>query len=198
MFDNKNPIDVFKMWLEEAKKTELNNPNAMAIATVDELGIPQNRMVLLKDIVGEDLVFYTNKNSQKAKAMHANKNVAVLFHWKSLRRQVCITGVVDFVDKDNNQKYFSSRSTISRLEAIASKQSQVLTDKKILIDKVNKLKKKYSDLEDKKIPCPEYWGGYQIKPSKVELWLGGENRLHDRFEYIKDETNNWICSRLYP
>jgi len=198
MFDNKNPIDVFKMWLDEAKKTEINDPNAMAIATVDELGIPQNRMVLLKDIVGEDLVFYTNKHSQKAKAMHTNKNVAVLFHWKSLSRQVRITGVVDFVDKDNDQEYFSSRATISRLGAISSEQSQVLTDKKILINKVNELKKKYSDLEDKKIPCPEYWGGYKIKPNKIELWMDGENRLHDRFEYTKDKTNNWVGSRLYP
>ena len=94
------------MWLDEATKTEINDPNAMAIATVDEKGIPQNRMVLLKDIVGEDLVFYTNKNSQKAKAMKANKNVAVLFHWKTLSRQVRITGVVEFADKDNDQKYF--------------------------------------------------------------------------------------------
>ncbi|MFL2660031.1 MAG: pyridoxamine 5'-phosphate oxidase [Alphaproteobacteria bacterium] len=198
MFDNKNPIDVFKMWLDEATKTEINDPNAMAIATVDEKGIPQNRMVLLKDIVGEDLVFYTNKNSQKAKAMKANKNVAVLFHWKTLSRQVRITGVVEFADKDNDQKYFSSRSTMSRLGAIASKQSQVLADKKILIDKVDELKKEYSDLEDKKIPCPEYWGGYKIKPNKVELWMDGENRLHDRFEYTKDKNNNWVGSRLYP
>ncbi|MGB1361397.1 MAG: pyridoxamine 5'-phosphate oxidase [Alphaproteobacteria bacterium] len=194
--ENKNPFDVLKSWLVEAEKSEPNDPNAMALATVDKNGVPQNRMVLLKDIVGEDLVFYTNKDGQKARAMNDNQNVAVLFHWKSLRRQVRVTGTVSFVDKSENQKYFSSRATISQLGAIASKQSQPLNDKQTLIDDVKSLEEKYDDSHE--IPCPDHWGGYKITATKIELWIDGENRLHDRFEFIKDSNDNWISTRLYP
>ena len=195
MTDN-NPFDIFKQWLSEAEISEINDPNAMAIATVDKNGVPQNRMVLLKDVVGEDLIFYTNKTSQKGLALEGNKNIAVLFHWKSLRRQVRITGTVSMVDKSESQKYFSSRATISQLGAIASKQSQPLNDKQILIDDVKKLEQQYAGAEE--IPCPEHWGGYRITTNKIELWQDGENRLHDRFEYEKNENGKWTCQRLYP
>ena len=194
--NNQNPFDIFKQWLGEAEKSEINDPNAMAIATVDKNGIPQNRMVLLKDIVGEDLIFYTNKDSQKGLAMADNKNVAVLFHWKTLRKQVRITGTVSFVEVSESQKYFSSRATISQLGAIASKQSKPLNDKQTLIDDVANLQKQYANADE--IPCPDHWGGYRITANKIELWQDGENRLHDRFQYEKNESGEWIGQRLYP
>ena len=170
--ENNNPIDTFKQWLNDAQKSEINDPNAMALATIGADGYPQNRMVLLKSASKDGFIFYTNKTSNKAKSIEHNNNVALLFHWKTLRRQVRITGKIETVDTAQNQQHFNQRATISQLGAWASKQSQPLDSRDTLIKRVNEMQEKFKDTNE--IPCPDFWGGYMVVPEKIELWIDGE------------------------
>ena len=194
--DLENPIELFNEWMEEAKKKEPNDPNAVALATSNKNNIPSVRMVLLKDFSEKGFVFYTNLNSQKGNELKENPHAAMCFHWKSLLRQIRITGKITLVSDQVADKYYSSRAYESRIGAWASKQSEELSSRDQLIKSIEKLKKKYSD--QTKVPRPNHWSGWNLSPTSIEFWLDGENRIHERLKYNKDYSGNWIRSLLSP
>ena len=194
--DLDNPIDLFVDWFNEAKKTEINDPNALALATVGEKGIPSVRMVLLKDFNKDGFVFYTNLNSQKGNELKENPNAAMCFHWKSLLRQIRIIGKVSLVSDQIADEYYSSRAYESRIGAWASKQSEKLNSRDQLIKSIQDYKKKYSNKSD--VPRPSHWSGWNLSPDSIEFWLDGENRIHERLKYSKDNSGKWIKSLLSP
>ena len=191
-----NPIELFQEWLALATEQEINDPNAMCLATSTKEGIPSSRMVLLKSVGEQGFCFNTNKTSNKAKDLLENPIASLTFHWKSLRRQVRVVGKVVETSVHENQKYFETRATISQMGAWASKQSQPLPNKKIFIDRVKKMEEKFANTNP--VPCPDHWGGFRIIPNSIELWIDGENRLHDRFLFTKNENEEWQSTRLYP
>jgi len=194
--DLDNPIDLFGEWFKEAKKNEINDPNALALATASKTGIPSVRMVLLKDFNNDGFVFYTNLNSQKSNEIKSNLNASMCFHWKSLLRQVRITGELSKVtDKDANN-YYNSRSYLSRIGAWASNQSSVLKSRDELLNSIEEFKKKYP--YDKDIPRPKYWSGWNLTPNEIEFWLDVKDRIHERLLYSKIENNNWEKKLLSP
>jgi len=194
--DLDNPIDLFGEWFKEAKKNEINDPNALALATASKTGIPSVRMVLLKDFNNDGFVFYTNLNSQKSNEIKSNLNASMCFHWKSLLRQVRITGELSKVtDKDANN-YYNSRSYLSKIGAWASNQSSVLKSRDELLNSIEEFKKKYP--YDKDIPRPKYWSGWNLTPNEIEFWLDVKDRIHERLLYSKIENNNWEKKLLSP
>ena len=195
IFDGADPILIAKKWLKEAEKIEINDANAMALASVDQEGCPNVRMVLLKEIESNAFIFYTNYNSVKANEIVESGNAAMVIHWKSLRRQVRVRGKIEKTSSDQANKYFVSRSLNSRYGAIASDQSKPLDSREILLRRVNEV----AEQEGQNPKRPENWGGFKIIPFEIELWADGEDRLHDRFRYIfKSELKNWSKQRLYP
>lgn len=195
IFAGDNPIEIARNWLAEAEKTEINDPNAIALSTVDPDGLPNARMVLLKDIEDDAFVFYTNYGSKKAQEIDAAGKAAFVMHWKSLRRQVRVRGVVEKVDGPQADEYFNSRSLKSRLGAIASKQSQPLESRAKLIGEVAVVTAKNGIKPSR----PEYWGGYRIRPLEIELWADGTHRLHDRYRWSRLGVDDvWEICRLYP
>ena len=194
--DLDNPIDLFGEWFKEAKKNEINDPNALALATASKTGIPSVRMVLLKDFNNDGFVFYTNLNSQKSNEIKSNPNASMCFHWKSLLRQVRITGELSKVtDKDANN-YYNSRSYLSRIGAWASNQSSVLKSRDELLKSIDEFKKKYPN--EKNIPRPKHWSGWNLTPNEIEFWLDVKDRIHERLLYSKIENNNWEKKLLSP
>ena len=194
--DLNNPIDLFGEWFNEAKKNEINDPNALALATASKTGIPSVRMVLLKDFNNDGFVFYTNLNSQKSNEIKSNLNASMCFHWKSLLRQVRITGELSKVtDKDANN-YYNSRSYLSKIGAWASNQSSVLKSRDELLNSIEEFKKKYP--YDKDIPRPKHWSGWNLTPNEIEFWLDVKDRIHERLLYSKIENNNWEKKLLSP
>ena len=193
--DEDNPIDLFKEWFEEAKKTENNDPNAVAVGTVNNEGYPSVRMVLLKDYDDNGFVFYTNFNSDKSKAIKLNPKISMCFHWKSLLRQIRIIGIASKVSDKEADDYFDSRSYGSRIGAWASDQSSVLNSREDLLKSIEKYKEKFPD--NNNVPRPPYWSGWRLKPEEVEFWLDGENRIHERLKYIK-KKNFWQRVLLSP
>ncbi len=194
--DLDNPIDLFREWFKEAKKNEINDPNALALATASKTGIPSVRMVLLKDFNNDGFVFYTNLNSQKSNEIKSNLNASMCFHWKSLLRQVRITGELSKVtDKDANN-YYNSRSYLSKIGAWASNQSSVLKSRDELLNSIEEFKKKYP--YDKDIPRPKHWSGWNLAPNEIEFWLDVKDRIHERLLYSKIENNNWEKKLLSP
>ena len=191
---NQKPIDLFKDWFEEAKKSEINDPNAMNLATISLDGKPSSRIVLLKSYNDEGFVFYTNSNSKKGKAISTNTNVAINFHWKSLNKQIRIEGTVSMISEFEADKYYNSRPHGSRIGAWASLQSEELNDRSILIKRVEDYEKKFQNSE---IQRPSHWNGYLVKPNLIEFWQEMPFRLHDRVEF-KKENENWIARKLYP
>ena len=191
-----NPFNLFEEWFGEAKKSETNDPNALALATVNKLGIPSVRMVLLKGYSAKGFVFYTNLNSRKSKDIKINPNASMCFHWKSLLRQIRIVGKINSVQVEEADKYYNSRSYGSRIGAWASKQSTILNSRDELYESIDDYKKKFP--EENKVPRPNYWSGWNLSPSEVEFWLDGENRIHQRLKYIKDENNSWKKVLLSP
>jgi len=193
--DLDDPIELFKLWMDDAKKSEPNDPNAVSLATSNN-NFPSVRMVLLKDFSQNGFIFYTNLNSQKGNELKENPKAAMCFHWKSLLRQIRINGVVTQVADDVADKYYNSRSYESRIGAWASKQSKELTSRDQLIDSIKKYKGKYND--ENNVPRPSHWSGWVLSPQSIEFWLDGDSRIHERLKYIKDSSDQWIKSLLSP
>ena len=193
--DLDDPIELFKLWMDDAKKSEPNDPNAVSLATSNN-NFPSVRMVLLKDFSQNGFIFYTNLNSQKGNELKENPKAAMCFHWKSLLRQIRINGVVTQVADDIADKYYNSRSYESRIGAWASKQSKELTSRDQLIDSIKEYKDKYND--ENNVPRPSHWSGWILSPQSIEFWLDGDSRIHERLKYVKDSSDHWIKSLLSP
>ena len=194
--DLNNPIDLFGQWFNEAKKTEINDPNALSLATVGKNGIPSVRMVLLKDFNSDGFVFYTNLNSRKSEEIKSNANASMCFHWKSLLRQVRITGKISKVSDADADNYYNSRSYGSRIGAWASNQSSILKSRDELLKSIEEFKKKYPN--ENNVPRPKYWSGWNLTPHEIEFWLDGKNRMHERLRYTKKNNNDWEKNLLNP
>jgi pyridoxamine 5'-phosphate oxidase len=193
--DKNDPIDLFEAWMNEAKKTEPNDPNAVALGTSGD-NSPSIRMVLLKDFNKDGFVFYTNLDSQKGNELKNNPKAAMCFHWKSLLRQVRINGTVKKVSDKVADEYYNTRGYESRIGAWASKQSSILNNRDELLNSIEKYKKKYSNKNE--VPRPNHWSGWNLTPSSIEFWLDGDSRIHERLKYIKDDSENWTKSLLSP
>ena len=194
--DLDDPFELFEEWFEAAKKKEINDPNALALGTASKDGVPSVRMVLLKGFDKDGFIFYTNLKSQKSKELKENPNATMCFHWKSLLRQIRIVGKLNLVDDKIADDYYSTRAYESRIGAWASKQSSILKSRDELLNNLENFKKKYSDKD--KVPRPDHWSGWNLKPSSIEFWLDGDNRIHERLKYTLDNNNNWEKSLLSP
>lgn len=194
-FAGDDPFAIIRRWMGEAEARELNDPNAIALSTVDAAGMPNARMVLLKDVEDDAFVFYTNYESAKARELdHAGK-AAFVMHWKSLRRQVRVRGHVEKEDGPQADAYYASRSLKSRLGAWASAQSQPLDSRATLMAKVAKVTAQHGTNPAR----PPFWGGYRITPVEIEFWADGAFRLHDRFRWSREKSGApWSISRLSP
>ncbi len=191
---NADPIDLFDKWYEEAKNTEVNDPNAMNLATISKDNKPSSRIVLLKSFSVKGFIFYTNTLSKKGKSLDNNKYVALNFHWKSLLKQIRIEGEVTIVSENEADEYFNSRPLDSRIGAWASSQSYYLKDRSELLKKFEIIKEKFAN---KPINRPHHWTGYLVNPNLIEFWQDKPHRLHDRVEYRKTESG-WEARNLYP
>ena len=194
--DTNDPIELFKVWMNEAKSSELNDPNALALATADKNSIPSVRMVLLKDFNKDGFVFYTNLESQKGIEIKDNPNASMCFHWKSLLRQIRISGKLSKVSDKIADEYYNSRSYESRIGAWASKQSSILNNRDVLISSIKEYKEKYNDQDQ--VPRPKHWSGWNLSPKSIEFWLDGDNRIHERLKYAKNSNDIWNKSLLSP
>ena len=192
---NADPIEQFNAWLKQAVDAELQDPTAMTVATVGQDGQPSQRIVLLKDVSPQGFVFYTNYGSRKAQELEANNKISLHFPWHVLERQVKICGVAQKVPASQAAKYFLSRPEESQLAAWASRQSQPISTRQLLMQQFAHMKEKFAD---GKIPLPDFWGGYCVVPHQIEFWQGGGNRLHDRFVYTKQSSGDWGIERLAP
>ena len=193
--DEANPVDLFKKWFAVAEKSEINDPNALSVATSSKEGIPSVRMVLLKGLSDKGFVFYTNFNSKKGSDLKSNPNASMCFHWKSLRRQVRVTGKVSVVENEEADKYFSSRKYGSKISAWASSQSKQMKNRDEFLNKIKEYEKKYP--KEKDVPRPPHWSGWRVLPNEIEFWLELDNRSHQRLVY-KKESGKWIKEMLYP
>jgi len=193
--DLDNPFELFKIWMKEAEKKEENDPNALSLATANKNGAPSVRIVLLKDVNAEGFVFYTNLESQKSKEIYENPNASMCFHWKSLLRQVRVSGKISIVADSEADKYFHSRPHGSKIGAWASKQSKVLANRAELEKRMDDYKKQFNNT--KNIPRPSNWSGWMLKPDSIEFWLGEADRIHERLRYFKVK-NQWNKELLYP
>ncbi|QHS64053.1 pyridoxamine 5'-phosphate oxidase [Chitinophaga agri] len=189
-----DPLDQFERWWKDATSGELDEPNAMTLATSTPDGFPSARIVLLKSFDEEGFTFFTNYESQKARDMAANPNVSLLFFWRELERQVRIYGTVSKTSPEISDEYYKSRPLGSRVGAIASPQSRVIPGRSFLEENVRMVAERYV-LEDPERPA--YWGGYVVKPVKIEFWQGRSSRLHDRILYTL-ENGKWLIDRLAP
>ena len=190
-----DPFALFDAWFAEAKASEPNDPEAMAVATVDAEGLPSSRMVLLKGHGPEGFVFYTNLDSRKGGELASNVNVALLFHWKSLRRQVRIEGAVNAVSDDEADAYFATRGRISRIGAWASDQSRPLKDHETLEARVEAIRQRF---EGEDVPRPPRWSGFRVIPRSIEFWSDRAHRLHERNLYVRNAGGGWDDGMLYP
>ncbi len=193
--DLDDPIKLFEEWFNEAKKTEINDPNALALATVDKSSVPTVRMVLLKNFNNSGFVFFTNLNSMKSNDLKKNPNASLCFHWKSLLRQIRITGKISKVSDEDADTYYQTRSYGSRIGAWASKQSSILKNREDLYKSIEDYKKKYPDKNN--VPRPKNWSGWNLKPNSIEFWLDGQDRIHQRLKYIR-KNNTWEKFLLNP
>ena len=194
--DLDDPIQLFNEWMNEAKKTELNDPNAVSLATSNRNNVPSVRMVLLKDFSQNGFVFYTNLNSQKGNELKENPYAAMCFHWKSLLRQIRIVGKISLVSDEVADEYYSSRAYDSRIGAWASNQSEELKSRDQLMKSIEDFKKKFNN--EKNVPRPSHWSGWNLSPESIEFWLDGENRIHERLKYFKNSSDDWSKSLLSP
>ena len=191
-----NPMELFQKWFHEADNSDAGSEaNAMTLATLGDDGFPKNRIVLLKKFTYEGFIFYTNYLSEKGKAIAAHPKVSLSFFWEKLERQVIIKGVASKISENLSDGYFESRPDGSKLGAIVSNQSTVISSRSVLEEALNTLEKKY---KGKEIPRPDYWGGYIVKPKSIEFWQGRPNRLHDRLRYRLENDLDWVLERLAP
>jgi pyridoxamine 5'-phosphate oxidase len=196
IFDRDEPFELFAEWLADARKKEVNDPNAMALATVDAEGIPDVRMVLLKDVDRDGFVFYTNLGSAKGQQLAAHPAAALCFHWKSLRRQVRVRGAVEPVKPEEADEYFASRARNSRIGAWASTQSRPLESRFALEKAVAQQAARFGLGE---VPRPAHWSGFRLHPLQMEFWRDRPFRLHDRLVFSRvDSVSPWATDRLYP
>ncbi len=189
------PFKQFEAWFKDANDYHVVEPNAMTLSTVDHEGRPTQRSVLLKYFDKSGFVFFTNYNSRKAKHIENNRNVALLFPWFGLERQVEIDGFAEKVSSSESLRYFASRPRGSQLGAWVSNQSSVVSARSILLNKMAEFKQKFASGS---VPIPPFWGGYRVKPIRIEFWQGGKNRLHDRIEYKLSDDDSWQRQRLAP
>ncbi|WP_257281382.1 pyridoxamine 5'-phosphate oxidase [Endozoicomonas sp. ISHI1] len=189
-----DPFQQFDLWFQQAVEAQLTEPNAMSLATTSKEGLPSLRTVLLKYVSPGGFVFFTNYSSRKARDIADNPNVAIMFPWVSLERQVTVRGRAEKISKTDSLKYFTSRPHGSQLGAWVSQQSSVITGRKVLEMKLEEMKRKF---KEGKVPLPDFWGGYRIIPDTIEFWQGRPNRLHDRFLYTRT-ASNWTIERLSP
>jgi pyridoxamine 5'-phosphate oxidase len=195
LFAGDDPFQIARRWLAEAEKTEINDPNAIALSTVDADGLPNVRMVLLKDIEPAAFVFYTNYTSQKAQELDGAGKAAFVMHWKSLRRQIRVRGTISREDGPQADEYYASRSLKSKLGAWASQQSKPLASRAALLAEVAKVTARHGPNPSR----PPFWGGYRIVPTHIEFWADGAFRLHDRFAWSRQTGEDaWRIERLSP
>jgi len=196
LFAGSNPFELAQRWLDAAWKTEPNDANAMALATVTGDGLPNVRMVLLKEIEANGFVFYTNRTSAKGRELEAVAKAAGVLHWKSQRQQLRFRGPVEMVDAAMSDAYFATRHPQSRAAAVASKQSQPLASRQVMLDATAAVAEASGGAPAR----PEHWGGYRIRPVEIEFWADGDHRTHDRFRWTRAsaEAQEWRVARLYP
>lgn len=187
-------IQQFEKWWSEAVEAEIDEPNAMTLATVNEQGFPSARIVLVKDISDEGFSFFTNYKSNKANEIASHNRVALSFFWKELERQVRIEGVIEKLSAEASDTYFASRPRGSKIAAWSSPQSEVIADRSVLENNEETFTEEFLD---KEVTRPPHWGGYLVKPVSIEFWQGRSSRMHDRLKYIK-EGNDWKIVRLAP
>ena len=191
-----NPMEQFQKWFYEVEATDgLEEPNAMTLSTIGLDGFPKNRVVLMKKYTFEGFIFYTNYKSEKGKAIEKHPEVCLSFFWPNMERQIIIKGSVEKIAKNLSDGYFESRPLGSRLGAIVSPQSDIISSREVLESKLTQLEKEY---EGKDVERPSYWGGYLVRPVSLEFWQGRPNRLHDRIRYSLQEDYNWKIERLAP
>jgi pyridoxamine 5'-phosphate oxidase len=196
LFAKEDPYALFGEWLADAKKSEPNDANAMALATASELGMPDVRMVLLKDVSGDGFVFYSNQESRKGVQLTDNPVAALCFHWKSIRRQVRVAGRVETVTPEEADAYFATRAKDSQIGAWASEQSRPMEGRFELEGRIAKFAAKYALV---KTPRPPHWIGWRIRPTRIEFWRDRPFRLHDRLEFTREAPGQpWVTRRLYP
>ena len=189
-----HPLTQFVTWLNEAISAKVNEPNAMALATATPDGTPSARIVLLKGIDAEGLVFFTNYQSRKAQQLEQNPRAALCLFWPELERQIRVEGTVSRTSDRESEEYFNTRPPEARLGSAASPQSQVIPSREFLEERVVELLERYPGGD---VPRPPHWGGYRLKPQQMEFWQGGPGRVHDRIEYIR-ENDTWTIRRLAP
>ncbi len=190
-----DPVEQFTLWFEQARKTDISDPTAMVLATVGKNGMPSQRTVLLKYYDEKGFVFFTNFESRKSREIQANNQVSLLAVWLDLERQIIINGIANRISTTESAKYFMSRPKNSQVAAWVSSQSNIISSRKMLLQKFGEMKRKFSE---GKVPLPSFWGGYKIEPVEIEFWQGRESRLHDRFMYTREENNRWVINRLAP
>jgi pyridoxamine 5'-phosphate oxidase len=190
-----SPFEQFSAWMKEAEQVEVNDPNAMVLATAARDGRPSLRTVLLKGFDTQGFVFYTNKMSRKGEEIAANPSVSLLFYWKSLHRQIRIEGNAEDVTDAEADAYYASRPRVSRLGAWASTQSKPLAERSVLVGRLAEMEARYPGDD---IPRPPYWSGYRVRPSLFEFWQDMPYRLHDRTIYRPDNAGGWEQRKLYP
>lgn len=190
-----NPLTQFETWLNQVVESDLIDPTAMVVSTVSAEGQPSQRIVLLKHLDDDGLVFYTNYGSRKADEIAENNRVSLLFPWNALERQVKVCGRAEKISAAESLKYFLSRPRDSQLAAWASDQSRKISSRDFLMTQLAHMKEKFSEGE---VPLPDFWGGIRVRPHEIEFWQGGEHRLHDRFEYRLQGDGEWEVQRLAP
>ena len=192
--EDADPIHLFRAWFEAAGESGILLPEAVALATATEDGVPSVRMVLLKDVDARGFTFFTNYGSQKARELEANPKAALCFHWAVLQRQVRVAGSVARVSERESEAYFRTRARRSQLGAWASRQSQSLTSRDDLERRVREAEERFAGDD---VPLPSFWGGYRLEPVRIEFWQGRPDRMHDRLVFLR-EADGWTTQRLYP
>ena len=193
--NEEDPFIVFRKWMHEAEKNEINDPNAVALATVNESQQPDVRMVLLKEFNKNGFIFFTNLKSQKGTDLKKVPKASMCFHWKSLLRQVRVSGDITMIPDSEADKYFNSRPYLSRIGAWSSNQSKPMENRDVFLNQIEEYKNKFSDQNN--VPRPKHWSGFLLSPNRIEFWKDAEGRLHERLEYFK-YLNSWKKQILYP